>query len=314
MGRLSVAEQKERDEYILELIKTSGESGVSSRVIADDCGMSDASAYMKRFITRHPEIHTRPRKNQSEPTIYFWEDPPKQERETHSPFLKNRYEKTGKNHEGYTDPTATKAIAKVLFKSAEIGKKEMGDIMQDLIMPVAGEVWVVNESNGTTGYIYVLAFEEGAAQCIRLYKMNDCDNAEGINRNVRIKIGSETYIGDASRITFKPKKYLLRRALKRDDTILPGVRKAVASVLGILSFRTDVEPTVIEKEVIKEVPGPERIVEKIVYKDREPAPVPDGYISKTEAELQNLKQQVEIWRSAFWGVVKRDRADAAKTS
>ena len=154
----------------------------------------------------------------------------------------------------------------------------------DLIMPVAGEVWTTTESNGKNCYIYVLAFEEGAAQCIRLYSMSETTNVESINRDIRIKIGGETYIGDASRVTYKLKKYLLRRVLKRDDTVLPGVRKAVASVLGILSFRSEVEPT-------------------IIYRDKEPEKVPEGYISKAEAELQDYKRQAEIWKAAFYGVV-----------
>jgi len=291
MGRLSTADRQAREEYLIELIKTSGAEGVPSTVIADDCNISrsNVTRYMNGFLQEHPEIQERKGRN-GIPTIYMWIEKPAP-RETHSPFLKNRQEKAGKNHEGYSDPTATAAI-----KTTEAPIEMKGD----MIMPGAGEVWVTEESNGRNGYIFVLAFEEGAAQCIRLYNMSEVEHPEDINRAIRVKIGAETFIGDASRVTFKPKRYLMRRALKRNDEILPGVRKAVASVLGILSFRSDVEPKVIEKEVIKEVPVE---VEKIVYRDKESAPAPDGYISKTEAELRDYKLQAEIWKAAFYGVV-----------
>ena len=287
MGRITADDKKERDEYIIELIKTNGKDGVTGLDISKDLGISVPTVrrYMQAFRKEHPEIQTR-QDHAKGPITYFFVEP----HETHSPFLLNRYEKAGKNHEGYSDPTASTAIQKT---EEENVKKE-----RDLIMPVAGEVWTAVESNGKTGYIYVLAFEENAAQCIKLYSMSDVNNGECINRDIRIKIGGETYIGDASRVTFKLKKYLLRRTLKRDDTVLPAVRKAVASVFGILSFRNSVEPTVIEKAVVKEVP-----VEKIVYRDKEPENVPEGYISKKEAELRDYKRQAEIWKAAFYGVV-----------
>ena len=288
MGKLSTAEKKERDEYILELIKSTGETGVQLKTIAEDCNMSPSatSKYMTAFRATHPEIQAK-RAHHSAPTFYIWVEPEKKDRETHSPFPNSRKDRVDRNSEGYFDPTAGYAIKRVLF----------GNKGGDLIMPEAGEVWEVEETSGKSAYIYVLACEEGAAQCIRLYNMDECDNAAGINRAIRIKIGGMTYIGDASRVTYKPKKYMLRRVLAKDNSILPGVRKAVASVLGILSFRYDAEPKVIEKEIIKEVP-----VEKIVYRDKEEVTVPEGYISVTEAELQDLRHQVEIWKTAFMAV------------
>lgn len=293
MGRLPQAEQKERDEYILELIKSSGESGVSSRVIADDCGMGDASAYMKRFMARHPEIHAGPRESQFEPTMYFWLKPADPPRETHSPFLKNRYEKTNKNHEGYTDMTATAAIKNVTASDT-----------RDWIKPEPGEIWVNEESNGKNGYIFILGFDGMATSCIKLFDVAETAAPQAIDHAIRIKLGAITYIGDCGRPTYKYKKYLIRRARGNKDEDLMKVRKEVASALGIEAFRI--------KEV--EVPGPERIVEKVVYRDKEPEKVPDGYISKIEAELKDQKHQTEIWRAAFYGVVKRDRADSAKNS
>lgn len=292
MGRIPQAEQKERDEYILELIKSSGESGVSSRIIADDCNMGDATKYMKRFMTRHPEIQAGPRKSQFEPTMYFWIKPADPPRETHSPFLKNRYEKTNKNHEGYTDMTASAAIKNVMASNTSDTR--------DWIKPEPGEIWVNEESNGKNGYIFVLNFDGMAASCIKLFDVAETAAPQAIDHAIRIKLGAITYIGDCGRPTYKYKKYLIRRARDNKVEDLMKVRKEVASALGIEAFRI--------KEV--EVPGPERIVEKVVYRDKEPEKVPDGYISKIEAELKDQKHQTEIWRAAFYGVVKRDWADA----
>lgn len=276
----------ERESYIVELIKESGTNGLSAKEIEKDCKMTSQqrSVLMTRIKKKHPEID-RVGKPSESPT-YVWAVKP---RETHSPFLKNRYEKTNKNHEGYTDMTATTAINNVSASDT-----------RDWIKPEPGEIWVNEESNGKNGYIFVLGFDGMAASCVKLFDIADAAAPQAIDHAIRIKLGAITYIGDCGRPTYKYKKYLVRRARGNKDEDLMKVRKEVASALGIEAFRI--------KEV--EVPGPERIVEKVVYRDKEPEKVPDGYISKIEAELYDYKHQAEIWRAAFYGVVKRDRTDA----
>lgn len=291
--RVSPEVAAERENYIVELIKDSGSEGLAATKIEKDYQLTSQqrSVLMTRLKKKHPEINRIGKPSES-PT-YVWvvkpADPP---RETHSPFLKNRYEKTNKNHEGYTDMTASTAIKNVMASDTSDTR--------DWIKPEPGEIWVNEESNGKNGYIFVLNFDGMAASCVKLFDVAETAAPQAIDHAIRIKLGAITYIGDCGRPTYKYKKYLIRRARGNKDEDLMKVRKEVASALGIEAFRI--------KEV--EVPGPERIVEKVVYRDKEPEKVPDGYISKIEAELKDQKHQTEIWRAAFYGVVKRDWADA----
>lgn len=274
-------ERNEKSSYILELLKESGKNGVNARVIDDDCNLSynQRKTIMGHLMADHPEI-----KKETVPsgygrvTTYYWIEKPV-ELTTHSPFLKNRYEKTNKNSEGYTDMTATAAIANAT--------REPGYI------PAPGEIWKAKESDGKTSYIFVVNYMDNAAQCLKLYDVNTVVDAASISYPYRVKIGAITYLGDCSKITPKSKKYLISRARGIKDEELMKVRSDVAHALGIEAFR-------IEKI---EVPGPERIV----YKDREPVEVPEGYIDVKDAEIQKLKVQLEAWRSIAWGVINRDK-------
>ena len=283
MGRLAVADQKLRDEYLVELIKTSGKKGVTSTIIADDIGISrnNATRYMKKFLESHPEISSVSG-GPGTATSYVWAEPEKPTRLTHSPFLKNRYEKTNKNNEGYTDMTATTAIRNA-------------DRSDMLIAPKPGEIWCTEESNGKNSYIFILSYDGNAAQCIKFYDVKEFSSPETLRRPVRVTLGAVTYIGDSGRVTYKPKKYFLRRARCSKEEELMKVRKDVADALEISAFR-------IEKV---EVPGPERIVEvpgpeRIVYK---PLEVPEGCVDAKDAKISALEEQVKIWKSAFWGLI-----------
>lgn len=312
---MTMAEATERENYIVELIKESGSDGLVATEIDKDFNMPKQrrAVLMCKLLKKHPEIRRLGGHN-STPT-YVWQsdktpaepekapEPEKPVRETHSPFLKNRYEKTNKNNEGYLDMTAKSAISNV-----------NGTANKDWIDPDPGEIWLTEESSGKNSYFFVLSSDSGVVPGIKLYDIKETINPETIARSIRIKLGAVTYIGDCARITYKPKKYLVRRARAFQPDEIGKVRKEVADALGIIFFRTEkVEvpvEKVVEKVVEKEVP-----VEKIVYRDKEEVPAPEGYISKTEAEIQDLKHQLEIWRSAFWAIAKRDRAtDVAKNS
>lgn len=318
---MTPTEAMERENYIVELIKESGSDGLVATEIDKDFNMPKQrrAVLMCRLLKKHPEIKRFGGHN-STPT-YVWQsdktpaesekapepektsEPVKPARETHSPFLKNRYEKTNKNNEGYPDMTAKSAISNV-----------NGTANKDWIDPDPGEIWLTEESSGKKSYFFVLSSDSGVVPGIKLYDIKETINPETIARSIRVKLGAVTYIGDCARITYKPKKYLVRRARAFQPDEIGKVRKEVADALGIIFFRTEkVEvpvEKVVEKVVEKEVP-----VEKIVYRDKEEIPAPEGYISKTEAEIQDLKHQLEIWRSAFWAIAKRDRAtDVAKNS
>lgn len=274
---------KERNDYILELIKTSGADGVKSSTIETDCNISKWTRQdtMRKLMGDHPEIQ---RKGvHSGEGVYVWVEKPVFGRQpmvdhrfTNSPFLKNRYEKTNKNNEGYTDMTATAAI-----KNTE----------RDLINPNAGEIWTAQESNGSNVYIFVLSCEDGFVQFVRLVDAKTVTNE--VKNAYRTKLGATTLLGNCAQISNKPKKYLIRRSRGCKDEELMSVRKMIANVLCIEAFR-------IEKV---QIPGPEKIVEveKVVYRDPE---IPEGCIAKKDADLAMARKEADLWRSAFWGLSK----------
>lgn len=282
---MTKTEREEIKTYVIDLLKESGDAGIKGSEIEKDCNLNGKQRLylLKTLSADHPELVV---KQQPSPTgghesVYFWIEKPVSGRyPTHSPFLKNRYEKTNKNNEGYTDMTATAAIKNVTSNETK-----------DWIKPEAGEIWVNEESNGKNGYIFVLGFDGRVAPCIRLFDIEETIAPQDIQHAIRIKLGAVTYIGDCGLPTHKYKKYLIRRARGRKDEELMKVRKEVAEALGIEAFRI--------KEV--EVPGPVQIEEKIVFKDRE---VPDGCVDKRDADLAMAKKEAEIWRNAFWGLTK----------
>ena len=247
---------KEREEYIVELLKANRGDSVSGKTIETDTKMqaSYRPSYMRRLMQKYPQI-----RNVSEakkPAMYVWVDD--------SPVTKN--------HEGYPDPTMAEALN---------GHKEIPT-------PNAGETWRTLEANGTNGYIFVLNALNGAAQCIKLYQKTT-ENLEIVGPDpFEIRIKSMFYVGDVTHTTFKPLKYCVRCAMDRDDAKLMEARKRVAQVFGIKCFNP--ETKVVEKVVEKEVP-----VEKIVYKEREPQ-VPDGYVDHKTVEIALLTEQRDIWK------------------
>lgn len=302
---------KERAEYITELIKESGAEGVNGAVICEDCGLNNKqrSVIMTRLMEKESRIKRISGSNRV--PVYIWqeakEEPKKEEpapnplpATTHSAFLKNRYKKQY-NNEGYLDMTASKAI---------------DNVEKDLITPKAGEIWTSEESSGKRVYVYILAVNDDTAQCVRMYDRKEFIAAETLTNPINIPLGALDLVGDLTRITFKAKKYLVKRERKCVEAHLASVRTVVAKLMGI-------EPTVtvtpvpgperiVTKEVVKEVPV-EKVVEKIVYRDKAPVEVPDGYISEQEAKIADLQHQMEIWRSAFWAVAK-NRSESAKNS
>ena len=247
----------ERKKFIIDLIKDAGKKGLLSSDVARICDISpwNRSAMMKDIMRDNPEVK---RIGASNSTRYIWEEDV------------SRYENTNRNAEGYVDMTATTAIRNV-------------ENEQDMICPLPGEIWNAEEASGQTSFIYVLAFEDGAAQCVKLFDVADTINADSIKYAFRVKLGSITYIGDCSRVTFKLKKYLIRRSRDCDDKELMNIRKLVADALCIQAFK-------IERV---EVPGPERII----YKTRDEIKIPEGYISKDSAKITDLENQVTIWRT-----------------
>ncbi len=75
-----------------------------------------------------------------------------------------------------------------------------------------------------------------------------------------------------------------------NQSTIVQVRHRLADILGL-------QQKVVEKEKIVEKPV-EKIVykDRIVYKDKEKESVPDGYISRKDATIDDLMHQVAIYK------------------
>ena len=278
-------EVKERDELIVDFIKESGTEGVPPAYFRElfDLSCDSLSKILKRLCENHKQIVAVGSTNKRR---YIWrEEPIKIEipKEIHSAFLKNRYENTNKNNEGYTDMTATKAI-----KNVEPEKKEKKSSSQNLICPEPGEVWLTKESNGDIGFVYILSYDTSneRAQTIRLYDIKSVLCPVNALHDVRVKLGVDTLVGDLTEFSNKRRKYLTKRVGVRLDEQLMKVRKELASILGIKPIWN--EKPVESATIIHHTPPVE---EKVA-----PA-IPDGYISKDKATLDSIAAQLVIWKS-----------------
>lgn len=294
-----------REEYILELIKSS-EKGVKGREIDEDCNITSKVRYnvMKKLMAENPEIvrtggHRTP--------TYIWKEKnsidvpvvepvlPTQPLVSgrypfKSPFLKNRAEKEMRNSEGYSDPTAGKAIMSVV-------KAEQKEV------PSAGEVWSTTESNGTIGYIYVIAPVTGGVQCIRLFGTDESNAPEMIMKPVEIDIHKRHMIGDCERVTFKVTKYLKSRVKFSDPVFFDKVRKDVCGVLKIQEKVTDIKVVKAEPEIREVVPEGYISKEEALKMQKEVVKevIPEGYISSEGA----LKRELEIWKEVAMRLLKK---------
>lgn len=176
-------EMLEREEVIVDLLKTNGKPITSSDLMSvTGIKRETLRKFMISLAEKVPQVSIKTSENPitKRPILVYSWDP-----DAGSSVMKNA--------EGYSDPTAGVAI--------NVSQKA------DTPIPLAGEVWVTLESNGTNGKIFVLNNLNGAAQCIKLYE--DISANREIVGNDPFRI--DGYIGDATHATFKPLRYCSRR-------------------------------------------------------------------------------------------------------
>ena len=256
-------EAREREDYIVELIKESGTEGVSKNVIDKDCNLKPAYGSVVMRIKRLGEHNQSP--------SYVWvEEPADIPKETHSAFLKNRYEKTNRNSEGYVDMTAKTAI-----DNTEPEKKPYTP-NPNLICPEPGDVWAAKD--GMKYYILSYCISGEYALCVKLFSLNSYGDWSNIRHDIRIKYTNGTLIGDLGCITCKSRNVFTRKSIRCPVETLMKARKELAVIFGIKPIWTE------KAEEVKEDPVPQ--VTKI----------PDGYISREEAEHEKELACAAIWK------------------
>jgi transcriptional regulator with XRE-family HTH domain len=289
---------REREEYILELLKERKDEGVSGKEIASDLGVSseNRALIMRNLMKKHPQIKNI--SGVSKPAVYVWQELfPLAVRE-------NEYSQDisdeiffGKNAEGYSDPTVAAAL--------------LDDKKKDIPTPQPGEVWSTLESNGTNGKIFVMNALNGAAQCIKLYQKTT-ENLEIVGPDpFEVRIKSRFYVGDATHITFKPLKYCTRCDVNRDYAKLVEARKKIAAVLGIKLASDIPAPTPAqifdeEKERLKkENKQLKAQLAEILISKHDGSEIPIGYIDMKSAEIAKLTEERDIWKSVAQALLNK---------
>ena len=279
---------REREEYILELLKERKDEGVSGKEIASDLGVTseNRSLIMRNLIKKHPQIKNI--SGVSKPAVYVWQEDAQE--------VMNEIFFGKKNAEGYPDPTVAAAL---------------DDKKKDIPTPLPGEVWNTLESNGANGKIFVMNALNGAAQCLKLYPKTT-ENSEIVGPDpFEVRIKSKFYIGDITHLTFKPLKYCTRCDVNRDYAKLEEARKKIAAVLGI-KVASDIPaltPAQIfdeEKERLKKENKQlkAQLAETLISK-HDGSEIPIGYIDMKSAEIAKLTEERDIWKSVAQSLLNK---------
>lgn len=287
------AKMKEREEFIVSILKEDPKTTVTGKSIDDAVGItaSNRAMYMRKLMKKYPQIQNVGKKEAE----YKWvEDSPVKI----------------KNHEGYPDPTAKKAIDNIFNQTTSI---------------CPGEVWSTVESNGSTQPIFVLNSLNGAAQCMKLYHENS-KNIEITGPDYfQIDIFGISYIGDPSHVTFKPLRYCTKRIAEASDVKLKEARWMIAKVFGIdIPDKKQNDACWVENEELKKrvTELMEQMAQMMHEEDdcraeneklekrvteltermaqmshNEPASVPENYVDCKTAELAIVTEQRDIWKT-----------------
>lgn len=261
MGRGKTATVKEREEYIVELLKANHGETVSGKAFDRDLGISASTRIqtISSLRKRYPEI-----KNMASlggDAMYAWVEP------------------------------------EVTVKPDEVPKQEVKSLSRKTLSKIQpGEVWAAVESNGSRRLIYILNTLNERAQCINLYTESSTKVGLIGKDYFQIRVSNRSYIGVPANVTGKPLKYLTNKEADADGVKLAEVRWMLSRVFGIPETREVKVEVPVEKEVVKEVPVE---VEKIVYKDKEPEEVkiPDDYVDCKTARIAILTEERDIWKT-----------------
>lgn len=275
MGRRKSESVKEREEYIVELLKAEHGESISGSSFDKDLNITPSyrSYIFSGLKKKYPQIKNTALLGTE--AMYAWVEPKEEE----------------------TKPVR-EVVKKEPVKAAT--SKELRKIQP-------GEVWMSVESNGSRQPIFVLNSLNGAAQCIKLYHETSARIGIIGKDYFQIQIGQKAYVGDPTHVTFKPLKYLSCKEADTDETKLTEARWMLGRIFGIAAAEKEVikevpVEKVVEKEVIKEVP-----VEKIVYKEKEKeeTKIPDDYVSTQTARIVILTEQRDIWRTVALKLLER---------
>lgn len=201
-----------------------------------------------------------------------------------------------KNSEGYSDPTASKAIRNV-------EKSERINSFKEVHLEQPGEIWEYENGyyNATSRVDTMLLVLTSAGNSVCGLDVRLVDERYNKEYCAPINLKGKMYYVDCRRIFSKPVKSLDCRKAWLAEEAFKEIKTQIATCLGL-------EPVVVEKTV--EVPVEKVVektvevpVEKIVEKTVE-VPVmvdrDDPAVPRLKEQLAMAEQRAEIWEKAYY--------------
>lgn len=143
-----------------------------------------------------------------------------------------------KNAEGYRDETACRAIIAVA-KEERIKRRKLQEDKNMERENKTGEVWRTRTVTGTEKIVLVVADHGAMAYVIHLAE-------EGVHTDIEVNCEGLRY-GSSDRMYYVPSRSFEEYLRTVTDEQLADVKNKLAAAIGI-------EPQIVEKEVVREVP------------------------------------------------------------
>lgn len=285
---------EEREEFIVSILKEDPKSTVTGKSIDDAVGITAGNRvmYMRKLMKKYPQIQNVGKKEAE----YKWvEDAPV----------------SIKNHEGYPDPTAQKAIAATeaieipkIKTDLKPKKENYSNVYRKSLKPSPGEIWTASESSGKSYKFIVAGVFGDYVQCIKCFPAEE--SYELGESEVIVEINSQKYVWDPARLGSKPIRYFERRTKLFDLDLLKDVRSRVGEILGIKPPKVEIREKIVYKEKDDACWAENEELKKRVTElteqmaqmmHGEPAPVPENYVECRTAELAIVTEQRDIWKT-----------------
>lgn len=190
-----------------------------------------------------------------------------------------------KNAEGYRDETAWRAIIAVTRE--EIIKRRK--LQEDKNMGTenkTGEVWRTRTATGTEKIVLVVADNGAIAYVIHL-------GEEGMHTDIEINCEGLRY-GSSDKMYYMPYRSFEECLSTVSDEQLADVKNKLAAVIGI-------EPQIVEKEVVREVPV--EIPSNIA--PAEPQKCCDAEVQELMIRAERAEALLEEYRELYKNVIEK---------
>lgn len=188
-----------------------------------------------------------------------------------------------KNAEGYRDETACRAIIAVA-REERIKRRKLQEEKNMDRENRTGEVWRTRTVTGTEKIVLVVADNGAMAYVIHLAE-------EGVHTDIEVNCEGVRY-GSSDRMYYVPSRNFEEYLRTVTDVQLAEVKNKLAAAIGI-------EPQIVEKEVVREVPVEAQII------PAEPRKCCDAEVQELMIRAERAEALLEEYRELYRKVIEK---------